>query len=462
MHKHKLNLLLAITMALLANAPAAVRAEKLPNLVIILADDLGYGDLTCYGHPSIRTPNLDRMASQGMRFTDFYVAATVCTPSRAALLTGRLPIRNGMSGDLQHRVQTKNSPGGLPPEEITIARALKSKGYTTQAIGKWHLGQYPQNLPTSHGFDAFYGLRWSNDMEPARGIPKNASSSLNPKVEWWNDALLRNDQIIEQPTDLHTLTKRYTDEAVHFIQQNKKKPFFLYFAHTYPHVPLFASKAFEKTSPRGLYGDVVEELDWSVGQVLETLRKQGLAENTLVFFTSDNGPWLVKDRVGGCAGLLTGGKGSTWEGGMREPGIAWWPGKIKAGTINRELACSMDLFNTFLTLAKVPIPSDRIIDGVDMTPMLLGKGPSQRNLMIYYNGDEVYAVRKGQYKAHYTTFSGYGKDTPLKHDPPLLFDLPSDPGERFDVAAEHPEVVADIQREVEKFRATLVPGKRQY
>ena len=265
MNRHTLTLPLAIIMALLATAPASVRAEKLPNLVIILADDLGYGDLTCYGHPSIRTPNLDRMASQGMRFTDFYVAATVCTPSRAALLTGRLPIRSGMSGDLQHRVQNKNSPGGLPPEEITIARALKSKGYTTQAIGKWHLGQYPQNLPTSHGFDAFFGLRWSNDMEPARGIPPNASASLNPKVEWWNNALLRDTKIIEQPTDLHTLTKRYTDEAVHFIEQNKKKPFFLYFAHTYPHVPLFASKAFQKTSPRGLYGDVVEELDWSVG-----------------------------------------------------------------------------------------------------------------------------------------------------------------------------------------------------
>ncbi len=462
MNRHTLTLPLAIIMALLATAPASVRAEKLPNLVIILADDLGYGDLTCYGHPSIRTPNLDRMASQGMRFTDFYVAATVCTPSRAALLTGRLPIRSGMSGDLQHRVQNKNSPGGLPPEEITIARALKSKGYTTQAIGKWHLGQYPQNLPTSHGFDAFFGLRWSNDMEPARGIPPNASASLNPKVEWWNDALLRDTKIIEQPTDLHTLTKRYTDEAVHFIEQNKKKPFFLYFAHTYPHVPLFASKAFQKTSPRGLYGDVVEELDWSVGQVLETLRQQGLAENTLVFFTSDNGPWLVKDQVGGCAGLLAGGKGSTWEGGMREPGIAWWPGKIKPGVINRELACSMDLFSTCLTLAKVPLPADRIIDGVDMTPMLLGKGPSQRNLMIYYNGDEVYAVRKGSYKAHYITFSGYGKDSPQKHDPPLLFDLPNDPGERFDVAAAHPEVVADIQRELEKYRSTLVPGKRQY
>jgi arylsulfatase A len=462
MRKYTLNLLLVAVVALFVTAPAAVRAEKLPNIVIILADDLGYGDLGCYGHPSIRTPHLDRMAAEGMRFTDFYVAACVCTPSRAALLTGRLPIRSGMSGDLQHRVQTKNSPGGLPMEEVTIARALKSKGYATQAIGKWHLGHHPQNLPTSHGFDAFYGLRWSNDMEPARGIPKGASSSLEPKAEWWNCTLMRNDQPLEQPTDLSTLTKRYTAEAVQFIEQNRKKPFFLYFAHTYPHVPLFASKQFAKTSPRGLYGDVVEELDWSVGQVLDTLRKQGLDKNTLVFFTSDNGPWLVKDQVGGCAGLLQGGKGSTWEGGMREPGIAWWPGTIKAGVVNREMASSMDLFNTCLTLAKVPIPADRIIDGVNMTPMLLGKGPGQRNLMIYYNGDEVYAVRKGSYKAHFTTYSGYGKDTPEKHDPPLLFHLPNDPGERFNVAADHPEVIADIRQDLENYRAKLVPGKRQY
>ena len=302
MPKLNLRLLLSAITALVFTAPATARAEKLPNVVIILADDLGYGDLGCYGHPSIRTPNLDRMAAEGMRFTDFYVAATVCTPSRAALLTGRLPIRSGMSGDMQHHVQMKTSPGGLPPEEITIARALKSKGYATQAIGKWHLGHYPQNMPTSHGFDHFYGLRWSNDMEPAPGTRGNASSSLHQKLEWWNCTLFRNDQLIEQPTDLSTLTKRYTDEAIRFIEQNRKRPFFLYFAHTYPHVPLFASKQFQHTSPRGLYGDVVRELDWSVGQVLDTLRKLGLAKNTLVFFTSDNGPWLVKDLAGGSAG----------------------------------------------------------------------------------------------------------------------------------------------------------------
>jgi arylsulfatase A-like enzyme len=440
----------------------AAGAATPPNFVIILADDLGYGDLGCYGHPSISTPNLDRMAAEGMRLTDFYVAACVCTPSRAALLTGRLPIRSGMSGDLQHRVQNKNSPGGLPPEEITIARALKGRNYATACIGKWHLGHQPQHLPLSHGFDYFYGLRWSNDMEPARGIPKNGSGSLDPKLQWFNCALMRNHDILEQPTDLSTLTRRYTAEAVRFIEQNRKQPFFLYFPHTYPHVPLFASPEFKQKSLRGLYGDVVEELDWSVGQVLTALRKHGLAKNTFVFFTSDNGPWITRGLAGGSAGLLRDGKGSTWEGGMREPALAWWPGRIKAGSVNHEIACSMDLFNTCLALAGVPIPNDRTMDGVDLSAMFLGKGRSPRELMFYYNGDELYAVRKGDFKAHLITWTGYSKEPPQKRDTPVLFDLPRDPGERFDVAAEHPAVVADILREVDNHRAKLVPGKRQY
>src|SRR5438309_7724389 len=214
-------------------------ASRQPNIIIILADDLGYGDLGCYGHPTIRTPNLDRMAAEGMRFTDFYVAACVCTPSRAALLTGRLAIRTGMAGSEKRRVITHKDEGGLPPGEITIARALKSRGYATACIGKWHLGHLPQFLPTAHGFDSYYGLRWSNDMEPAPKIPTNAAASLHPDPKWWSAALLRNDKIIEQPTDLSRLTRRYTDEAIQFIRTNHKKPFFLYFAHTYPHVPLF-------------------------------------------------------------------------------------------------------------------------------------------------------------------------------------------------------------------------------
>jgi arylsulfatase A-like enzyme len=371
-----------------------------------------------------------------------------------------------MAGNEKRRVIYRDNTGGLQPEELTIARALKTKNYATACIGKWHLGHLPQYMPRAHGFDQYFGLRWSNDMEPAPKLPKNASARLRQDPKWWNCSLVRNDEVIEQPTDLSTLTRRYTDEALEFIRRNKKQPFFLYFAHTYPHVPLFASDKFKGTSGRGLYGDVVEELDWSVGQVLAALREQGLAKDTFVFFTSDNGPWLLRGLAGGSAGLLADGKGSTWEGGMREPGIAWWPGRIAPGRTSHDLACSMDLFNTCLTLAGVPTPTDRVMDGVDMAPILFGKGPGFRNTMFYYRGDELFAVRKGRFKAHFQTAPGYGtQEHPLKfekHDPPLLFDLEADPSEKFNLAAEHPQRVAEIIQEADKHRASLVVGKPQY
>lgn len=441
-------------------------ATRPPNIVIIFADDLGYGDLGCYGHPTIHTPNLDRMAAEGMRFTDFYVAANVCTPSRAALLTGRLPIRNGMAGTPERRVIYARHTGGLPSEEITIASALKTKGYATACVGKWHLsGETADAWPTKRGFDQWLGLRWSNDMEPAGQVPRQGSMRLDPNPGWWNLTLMRNDRVLETNTDPHTLTRRYTGEAVKFIRDNKRKPFFLYFPHTYPHVPLFTSDKFKGTSARGLYGDVVQELDWSVGQVLEALRKEKLAANTFVFFTSDNGPWLVRQLTGGSAGLLKEGKGSTWEGGMRVPGIAWWPGKIKPA-VTRELACSMDLFNTSLKLAGVPLPTDRVLDGVDMSPILFGSGKSLRDTMIYYRGSELFAIRKGAFKAHFTTANGYASPgNPLKfepHDPPWLYNLANDPGERFEIGSEHPEVIAELRRISAEHLTTLMPVKPQY
>lgn len=276
---------------------------------------------------------------------------------------------------------------------------------------------------------------------------------------------MRNDRVLETNANSRTLTRRYTEAAVQFIRDNKRQPFFLYFPHTYPHVPLFASEQFKGTSPRGLYGDVVEELDWSVGQVLETLRSEKLAANTLVFFTSDNGPWLVKELAGGSAGPLREGKGSTWEGGMREPAIAWWPGKIKPG-VTHALASSMDLFNTSLKLAGAPMPSDRAMDGADLSPVLFGHGKSLRDTIVYYRGNELFAVRKGDFKMHLQTAPGYAgrliQEKSAAHEPPLLFNLANDPGEHFNVAGEHPDVLVDLQKAVAEHRAKLVAGKPQY
>jgi arylsulfatase A len=461
MPRHPSRILLALAalfFLLAASGPDAAPARP-PNIVILFADDLGYGDLGCYGHPTIRTPNLDRMAAEGMRFTDFYSAAPVCTPSRAALLTGRLAVRSGMASDTR-RVLFPNSKGGLPEEEITLAEALKTRGYATACIGKWHLGHLPQYLPRRHGFDYYYGVPYSNDMDRSP-TAKGPSSSLHPEVEWFNVPLMRNEEIIERPADQHTLTKRYTEEALQFIERSKGKPFFLYLPYTMVHVPLFASKEFAGKSPRGLYGDVLEELDWSVGQVLESLRKEGLAKNTLVVFTSDNGPWLIQKLAGGSAGLLREGKGSTWEGGMREPALAWWPGKIRAGTVSRAIASTMDLFNTALTLAGAEVPGDRPIDGKNLAPVLFGTGPAERDVYFYYRDTELYAVRKGPFKAHFITRSAYGREAAEKHDPPLLYNLDQDPSEQFDVAAQHPDVVSGIVREAERHRAAMVPGKPQ-
>lgn len=436
---------------------AALCAAPPPNVVIIFADDLGYGDLGCYGSPTIRTPNLDRMAAEGLRFTDFYVAAEVCTPSRAGLLTGRYPIRSGMCGS--RRVLFPNSEGGLPKEEVTIADALKDKGYATAQIGKWHLGIHEGSRPLDQGFEHQFGLPYSNDMDGRPGLPKGATGSSTPPEDGWNVALSRDGKIIEQPAVQTTLTRRYTEEAVKFIKEKKDKPFFLYFAHTFPHVPLFASPEFKGRSRGGIYGDAVEELDWSVGQVMATLRETGLAENTLVFFTSDNGPWLIMGNQGGSAGPLKDGKGSTWEGGMRVPGIAWQPGRIKPG-VTHELASTMDLFTTALTLGGAKTP-DGPVDGMDISPLLYESKALPQRPFFYYRGDKLFACRLGEWKAHFSTQTGYGQPKADAHEPPLLFHLGLDPSEKRDVAKEHPEVIAQIEEAVKTHQAKLVPGKPQ-
>lgn len=447
---------LLLLIALSTSLPAV------PNIVIIYADDLGYGDLGCYGHPTIRTPNLDRMAAEGMRFTQFYSAAEVCTPSRAALMTGRYPIRNGMCHD-QIRVLRNNSVGGLPQDEVTLAELLKTQGYRTACIGKWHLGVWANDTrhhPMNHGFDFQFGLPHSNDMNPNPGNPKRANALADQKAEYWNSPLYRGMELVERPADQTTLTRRYTEEAVKFITLDKSKPFFLYFPHTFPHTPLFASKNFKGRSPRGLYGDVVEELDWSVGRVIETLRENGLAENTVVVFSSDNGPWLTMGETGGSAGLLREGKGSTWEGGMRVPGIVWWPGRIKP-SVCRDVACTMDLFTTFAKLGGAAAPQDRDIDGMDISPLLFGSGRMERGVFCYYRGQRLYAARVGPWKAHFITQPSYGPEKPAVHAVPMLYNIEEDPSESRDVAGQHPDIISRIQAAVEKHRATVKDAPSQ-
>lgn len=429
-----------------------------PNIVIIYADDLGYGDLGCYGSPVIRTPNLDRMAAEGLRFTDFYSGAEVCTPSRAALLTGRYPIRSGMSSP--KRVLFQNSKGGLPSNEITIAEALKRKNYATMHIGKWHLGIHEGSRPLDQGFDHSFGLPYSNDMDGRPDLPKGSSGSPTPPADGWNVALLRDGEVIEKPAVQTTLTKRYTEEAVKFITAHKDKPFFLYMPHTFPHVPMFASEAFKGKSRAGIYGDAVEELDWSVGQVLETLRKQGLAENTFVFFSSDNGPWLIMGDQGGSAGPLRDGKGSTWEGGMRVPGIAWMPGRIKPGATT-QIASVLDLFPTITALSGAALPAGVTYDGRDLKPVIFDRGVLPERPFFYYRGTDVFACRMGEWKAHFRTQPGYGPGKMELHEPPQLFHLGRDPSENRNVAADHPDVIARMNAALKEHASAITAGAPQ-
>ncbi len=430
-------------------SPAGRAAQ--PNIVLLFADDLGYGDLGCQGHPNIRTPHLDRMAAEGIRLTSFY-SGIVCSPSRAALLTGRYPVRTGV-----FRVIGPDDKLGLPASEITLAEALKARGYWTWAIGKWHLGHHdPAFFPTACGFDGYLGLLYSNDMIP-------------PWVETQRPLrLYRNTDPVDGPVDQATLTGAYTDEAVRFIRDAKAGPFLLYLAYTFPHVPLAAARPADPnahhppaadpqaaggSSPRGLYGDVVEAIDASAGRILDALKQEGLDGNTLVVFTSDNGPWIdlpprmlrgsggVKPWDVGSAGLLRGWKGNTYEGGPRVPFIARWTGKIPPGRVSSGIAASMDLYTTILNLAGASVPADRPVDGIDLLDFLEGKAASPRREFLYFRGRELEAVREGKWKLRFTTH--LRQEVPEWRPPDAeLFDLETDPSERYNLVGTHPELVA--------------------
>lgn len=438
-----------------------------PNFVIVFCDDLGYGDLGCFGHPTIQTPNLDRMAEEGTKFTQFYTAASVCTPSRAGLMTGRLPVRNGMAGN--RRVLFPDSVGGLQDSELTVAEVAKQAGYATGMFGKWHLGHLPQYLPHNHGFDEYFGIPYSNDMDRERGYRHEIDNPLTTG-DWAKyhvpliDAQAGGDPVeLERPTDQSTITKRYGEKAVDFIKRHKDEPFFVYLPHSLPHIPLFRAPEWEDSSSRGIYGDVIQEIDHTVGQIMTTLEDLKLDDNTIVTFTSDNGPWLSFKQHGGSAGLLRQGKGMTWEGGMRVPTLAWGPGTIAAGRVEQGLMTTMDVLPTFADLAGVELPADLVLDGYEQTPLLTGTGPSNRDEVFYYRGLELYAVRKGPWKAHYITQGSYGVEPRkmVKHETPLLFHLDQDPSEKYDIAAKHPEVLEDIAKAVEKHAAGMTRAPSQ-
>lgn len=456
-----------VSLGLVTSVAEAKEPVRNPNIILIFADDLGYGDLGCFGASQYQTPHLDQLAARGMKFTHFYVSQAVCSASRAALMTGCYANRVGISGALNPFAKT-----GLNPEEETIAEVLKQKDYRTIAIGKWHLGHHPEFLPTSQGFDEYLGIPYSNDMwsltyDNVRATPEtNARKASFPELP-----LLENTQKIDEfrtIADQEKITTLYTEKAVRFIHDNQNTPFFLYLAHSMPHVPLAVSEKFKGKSNQGLYGDVLMEIDWSVGEIVAALGQCGLTENTLVIFTSDNGPWLNFGSHAGSAGGLRQGKGTSFEGGQRVPCIMAFPGTISAGAVCSNIASTIDLLPTFAALAGAPLPS-RKIDGISILPLLTGNfSANPRNeFYYYYRQNSLEAVRKGDWKLvfphpgrNYEGFAPGQNGLGGKVDDQFnfeggLYDLRRDPGERYNVQAFYPEIVAELEEVARQAREDL-------
>lgn len=411
--------------------PASKANSRPPNIVLILADDLGYGDIGCYGS-RIRTPNIDRLASEGMRFTDFYSAASVCSPARAALLTGKYAVRVNVPG-----VLLPQDDRGLPAWETTMAGMLKEAGYRSACIGKWHIGSKTEYLPTNRGFDEFFGLPHSHDM--------------------WPRPLMRQTEVIEPVADIRTLTQRFTEQAASFIGRQKESPFFLYLPHTAPHIPLAPSAKFKGKSRLGPYGDTIQELDWSVGEVLRVIQENGLEENTLVLFTSDNGPWYQ-----GSAGIMRGRKGETLDGGMREPLLARFPGNIPANTTCRGLANAMDILPTLARLTGALLPAGPL-DGADIWPMLSAASEEvDREPFLYFDFWNLQCARMGRWKLHMSRYNTRAWEPPpqggrmnLPLPQPELYDMTEDPEEGYDLSGDFPEIVTEIRARVDRMLPTF-------
>ncbi|XP_058485730.1 N-acetylgalactosamine-6-sulfatase [Solea solea] len=475
-------LLTAIICSSLTENPSNVSP---PNIIIMLMDDMGWGDLGVFGQPSKETPNLDAMAAEGMLFPNFYAANPLCSPSRAALLTGRLPVRNGFyttNAHARNAYTPQEIVGGIPEDEILLPQMLKKSGYVSKIVGKWHLGHRPQYLPLENGFDEWFGA-------PNCHFGPYRSNHSRPNIPVYNNSEMvgryYEEFVIDRETGESNFTQMLLKEGLEFIQRQTKaqRPFFLYWAADSTHAPVYASKGFLGKSQRGRYGDVVMELDDSVGQILSSLRTLGIENNTFVFFTSDNGAALTSGpHESGSNGPFLCGKETTFEGGMREPAIAWWPGRITKATVSFQLASVMDLFTTSLALADISPPDNRTLDGLDLTPVLLSSSNKVLDRPIfYYRGNEMMAVRLGQYKAHYWTWSNSwnefksginfcpGEEVPgvTTHDQtehtlqPILFHLGQDPGEKYPISVlskEYSDVLSRISAVVEQHKNTLVPG----